>query len=497
MSEMREATRASARFPVAGGEMAELIRRKDWSQTALGPLEGWPQALKTVVAACLDAGFPQVVFWGADLVQVYNDAAIAILRAKHPGALGQPARECWAEIGADAAPLLERVMTTGKAERQEGFVVTPDRGAPREPACFDFCYGALRDESGAIAGVLVTGIETTERVRAKQALAALRESERGFRALANASSQAFFVMNADWSELYLLRGDGFLADTDAPTKNWLEKYIHPGDRARVGAEVAEAVRTQRALESESRVVLEDGNEGWWAARAVPIFNGEGKLARWLGAAGDISARKRVEAHRKLLLNELNHRVKNTLATVQSIAMQTLGGAPESAELVWRFESRLMALAKAHSLLTRRHWRGAALKELLAQELEPFGGETRARFAIAGDDVELEPKAALALAMAFHELATNAVKYGALSGSEGKIRIVSEVRAGDGGRVLRLTWTESDGPEVAQPMHRGFGTRLVRSGLAHELQGEVRLDYQPAGLVCTMRIPLASEVLAFD
>jgi two-component sensor histidine kinase len=205
---------------------------------------------------------------------------------------------------------------------------------------------------------------------------------------------------------------------------------------------------------------------------------------------DIATRKRDDEHRKFLENELNHRVKNTLASVQSIATQTLGGATENADLVWRFESRLMALAKAHNLLSRRHWRGAALHELLTLEMEPFGGGERLN--LAGDDVQLTPKVALALAMAFHELATNALQYGALSNREGKIEVNAQSRGG-GPRRLYLTWRESDGPKVNVPSHRGFGRRLLGAGLAHELAGDVRLEWSAPGVTCTMNIPLDSEV----
>ncbi|MGH8273983.1 MAG: CheR family methyltransferase, partial [Gammaproteobacteria bacterium] len=200
---------------------------------------------------------------------------------------------------------------------------------------------------------------------------------------------------------------------------------------------------------------------------------------------------RAEEHRKLLVNELNHRMKNTLSTVQSIATQTLGGSPANAEQVWVFESRLMALAKAHALLSRGDWESATLHDLLAQELAPFSGGERDRLVITGRNTELRSKVALALGMAFHELATNAVKYGALSRPGGKIRIASELLGTNRDR-LRLSWTETGGPEVKEPERRGFGSRLVEGGLAHELNGKVHIAYEPRGIVCTMEIPLTRE-----
>lgn len=204
---------------------------------------------------------------------------------------------------------------------------------------------------------------------------------------------------------------------------------------------------------------------------------------------DVTDQRRTEAHRQKLVNELNHRVRNTLSTVQSIAAQTLGGSFENAELIWAFESRLLALAKAHSLLASTEWHGVALHELLGQELEPFAGEKGKRYAIDGPDVELGPYTALALAMALHELGANAIHYGALSRPEGEIRIKTALPLKAGQPRLRLTWTERGGPEVTKPEYRGFGTRLIESGLAHELNGIIDLDYSLEGLICTIDVSL--------
>ncbi|MGH8162020.1 MAG: PAS domain-containing protein, partial [Gammaproteobacteria bacterium] len=209
------------------------------------------------------------------------------------------------------------------------------------------------------------------------------------------------------------------------------------------------------------------------------------------AIEDVTERLRAEEHRKLLVHELDHRVKNTLATVQSIAVQTFAGAPAYSELAWRFESRLMALAKTHRLLTRSRWRRVSVHELLAQELAPFSDGENDRLLITGDDVDLHTNTAFALGMAFHELATNAVKFGALSNPEGRIHVVTELVHGEPPR-FKLAWTETGGPKVEKPERRGFGSRLISGGLAYELGGKVSTDYRPEGLVCTMDIPLTEK-----
>jgi len=200
-------------------------------------------------------------------------------------------------------------------------------------------------------------------------------------------------------------------------------------------------------------------------------------------------------HLRFLLAELNHRTQNTLATVQAIAVQTLRGSADK-EVVDAFEGRILALSKAHSLLGSKHWQAVGLNEIIDRILQPFGLNDRrvAHFSIKGDDVRLQPKSALTLAMVFHELATNAAKYGALSNdAAGKIEIVWQVEPTPQGDRMRLRWQESGGPPVKPPGRKGFGSRLIEGGLAQDLDGEVHLDYKPAGLICQIIMPVPRQV----
>lgn len=205
----------------------------------------------------------------------------------------------------------------------------------------------------------------------------------------------------------------------------------------------------------------------------------------LAAEREIVARIAAEARQKLLLDELNHRVKNTLATVQSIAAQSLRHGEDVASVRETFEARLIALSQAHNLLTRDNWRGASLAELLATELMPYGGARGERVTLAGERVWLQPNTAVALGMAFHELATNAVKYGALSNEDGRVHVTWTLGPGPGPRQLRIVWREIGGPPVSKPQRRGFGSRVIVGGLAHQLDGMVDLDFAPAGVICTI------------
>ncbi len=203
---------------------------------------------------------------------------------------------------------------------------------------------------------------------------------------------------------------------------------------------------------------------------------------------DITKRKRFEEHREVLVGELNHRIKNVMATVQAIASQTLSSATSMEEARETFGSRLIALGRSHDLLTRENWAGANLRDIVTNTVEPLFAQEN-RFRIEGPYLWLEPSAALSIAMALHELVTNAAKYGALKTPEGQVAVTWRL-VGDGkDRRLSLQWRESGGPPVTQPARKGFGSRLLQRVLAAELAGEVGISYEPAGVVCTVDAPM--------
>lgn len=200
--------------------------------------------------------------------------------------------------------------------------------------------------------------------------------------------------------------------------------------------------------------------------------------------------------RTFLLRELDHRVKNTLASVQSIASQTLRTAPSSAAFAESFELRLMALSRAHEMLTRQAWGRADLHDILAAATEPFGGLQGPRFTVRGPAMDISPETAVAMHMTLHELLVNAAKYGALSTSIGHVVIdwAIESQAAGRGEELVLRWIERGGPPISSvPQHEGFGSRLIKRGLARDLGGSALMAFEPGGLHFTLRAPLSTRV----
>ena len=222
----------------------------------------------------------------------------------------------------------------------------------------------------------------------------------------------------------------------------------------------------------------------------------GKLIQHFLSLVDTTKHERAREHAAMLIDELNHRVKNTLATVQSIVIQAVRNSSDPQIVRESIETRLAALSRSHDLLGREKWDGAGLHDLVREALSPFSvTEGRAeRFTIEGDNVRLSPKATLALGIAVNELATNAVKYGAFSNEAGTISITWTLDEKPDGRWLRLQWREKGGPPVAPPTRKGFGSRVIEQGLAHELEGKVVLDYSAAGVVCTIDVPAPQAVL---
>jgi PAS domain S-box-containing protein len=342
-----------------------------------------------------------------------------------------------------------------------------------------------RDEEVALVGEVAE--RTWAAVARARAERALRESEWRYRALFDALDEGFCLLErvdtapdqpSDYR--YLVTNPAFATHTgingvvgrtmrdvfpDA-SAFWYDTFDSV-----IGS--GEAFRFEHGLVTRGRVFdvyacrLDDGSH----RRVAVLFH-------------DITERKRHEQHQRLLLHELNHRVKNTLVTVQSMAMQSFraGVDPELARI--QFDGRLMALSRAHDILTRESWGRAPLAEIVREAIAPYRDQHHDRLRAEGPPVWLPPRHSLAFAMVLHELGTNAVKYGALSNQDGRIDIQWQANG-----KLRLQWIESGGPPVEPPTGRGFGSRLIERGLRHEIGGRVTLDFAREGVVCTIEVTL--------
>jgi PAS domain S-box-containing protein len=234
----------------------------------------------------------------------------------------------------------------------------------------------------------------------------------------------------------------------------------------------------------------DGTAFWATVFVSPVLDPSGAVVQHFASFMDTTRHKNEKDRLRFLLDELNHRTQNTLATVLAIAKQTLASAADG-EIVSLFEGRVLALSKAQALLGRTSWDRVGMRDIIDRILEPFGLHdlSTKRFRAEGDDVRLQPKVALSLAMVFHELATNAAKHGALSNDAGRVSIAWRVEPFLEGIGMQLLWRESDGPPVTPSGRKGFGSRLIERGLAQELNGEVRLVYDPTGVSCHIAMPL--------
>jgi two-component sensor histidine kinase len=351
-----------------GGKTGALIRALDWSKTSLGPISAWPPHLKVTVSLILPAQAQIVLFWGPEFVALYNDAYAPTIGNKHPGALGRPARENWAELWDDLEPLLRRVLETGETVFAKDRPFYIERHGYPENVYFDISYSPVRDEAGKVEGVLCIVSETTERVVAQE-------------------------------------------------------------------------------------------------------------------------------RQRLLLRETNHRLKNLFAMIDAMITLSVRSARTPQEFAQALRGRLAALLRAKELVRpgtigTEHAAGerTTVDALVRTILQPYDDDSfRERISATGPHVSVGAKAVTSLALALHESATNAVKYGALSEPDGRIRIKWETHGND----LRLEWEETGGPAiVVAPNARGFGSVLTERSIISQLGGKIEYDWQRNGLKLRITVPLA-------
>ena len=304
-------------------------------------------------------------------------------------------------------------------------------------------------------------------------------TEEGLQTILNGIGEGFYAVDRDW-RIILFNDEAARHFRRTPEEVLGRNLWEMFPRARetgLGQLFLTTMQSRETVRSETESVIFRGH--WLAYRLFPLGDGIGVVFR------DITDRRHAEAQRDLLIKELEHRIKNTLTLVQSIADQTFRNSGLNSSATEIFAARLVSLSNVHAVLTQRSWDSADLHEIIVVAVGPHRTPENERFAMQGPILRLGPKAAVALSMAVHELCTNATKYGALSVEQGQVEIAWSVEQGQ----FRWIWQERGGPAVAVPKQTGFGSRLIERLLADQLSGQVRMNYEPTGLVCTIDAPL--------
>jgi two-component sensor histidine kinase len=541
MPAQQDAMQNRADFLEGGGELGALMRGRDWS-ASLGDPAFWPQSLKTCLRVCLASRQPMWVWWGPDLINFYNDAYLPVIGGRHPHALGQPARQVWHEIWPQIEGRIAATLA-GQSSYSEAELLIMERNGYREETYYTFSFSPVPDDDGNIGGILCANTDDTERVVGARRLVLLRDLaahtwdaatvDDVYRLSAEALSSD--PRDMPFALLYRLHSDGKSAVLRGACGMPVGHAAAPAALALDGAgawpvgEVARLAKPRHVTGLKEKftglptgpwedapdeaLLLPLSTGADTAARGVMIlglnpyrpkdagmedfahltarqiasalinveaFEAEHERARAAEyLALEVEQRRRVEKQQNLLLDELNHRVKNTLSTVQAIALQTLRGVDARARD--SFIARLFAMSSQHDLLTLDNWEGASFEGVLRRALAPYRDEAGARLDVEGPPVHLTPKRALALGMAFHELATNAARYGALSNDKGRVH--ARWTLSDDAKRMHFTWRETGGPPVSAPSAKGFGLRLIEHGVAREISASVKLSYPAEGLIC--------------
>ena len=329
-----------------------------------------------------------------------------------------------------------------------------------------------------------------ERTAELEASAAeLRKSEERLRLAFDAAEMGWWdydiVANrVSWSPS-LVRIMGFSPQSFGATIEGALKHVHPDDRKQFLALVQQGIEEDRRQNCELRFVRPDGSVRWSLAAGQVIRDAKNRPIHFAGVDLDITARKQAEERQLMLVRELDHRAKNLLAVVQSVLR--LSHANTTEEFVAAVDGRIRALARAHALLSESRWQSVDIDRIVEEEIAPFSTEQIRQIVAAGPSVSLRPATAQSLALALHELVTNAVKYGALSVPHGRVALGWELKS----EALALRWIETGGPPAKPPSRKGFGTSVIEASIERQLGGRATFDWRPEGLYCSLIIPMGN------
>jgi two-component sensor histidine kinase len=359
------------------GEVASLIRARDWSRSPLGSIENWPPSLRTALDICLHASSPVAVYWGSELITLYNDVCAGLIGDRHPRALGMRASDLYSDIWESVGPLFNTAFNEGISTGSRNQPLPINQNGQHKELRFDFTANPVRDEDGNVAGLLVIAFDITDHLRIASALV------------------------AEMSEL-----------------------------------------------------------------------------------------QRLQSHQRVLVAELQHRTRNLLAVVRAIASQSFEGRINDSALE-SFLQRLSALGRAQGLISRAECDRVNLSDIVWTELEAHAPSARSRLEVHGPAVRLSSHQVQTVALALHELVTNAVKYGALRAAEGRLSVTWETWLSSNGRQrLALLWRESGVEMPSQALiRRGQGRELIENSLRFSLHAETQLVFSSDGVWCRIELPV--------
>ncbi len=473
-------------FLAGGGQMGALMRSHDWAATPFGPAADWPAELKVIAAFVLASPQPMMVWWGPDLLQIYNDAFAALMGPeRHPGAFAAAARDSWGEIWETLGPQVTHVLGGGQPDWNEEQLVQITRHGMRRSLWWTYGFSPVM-AGGAVAGVVLSCQEVTARQRLthrirqqSERLQQLFEQAPGFIAILTGPQHVVQFANAAYRALV---GDRPLigrtvADIlpEASNQSFLDRLDevyrtgepHLGNRVPLTLVDGEGARQDFVLDFIYQPIVED----------------DGQISGIFVQGHDVTAHAIAEKNLTLINHELKHRVKNTLAVTTGIVNQTLRNRGND-ELLATLRARISAYARAHDILAPQTWATGTVRGAVTSAIQSFqtqGG----RFTLEGPDVTLGSRQVLSLSLAVHELAVNARRYGALSQPTGRVDIRWVLHDPEGEPKFEFSWQETGGPPCSEPERHGFGLHLVSRVLAGDFDATTSIAFPASGMTFTM------------
>ncbi|MCB8837058.1 sensor histidine kinase [Aurantimonas sp. VKM B-3413] len=495
MTTKRTASASGWTFP--GGPSAQGLRSHDWAGTALGDIGGWAPNLRTAVDICLGSPFPCLIWWGTSLVQIPNAAACA-LRADLAERLGTPAATVWAAAWQSLGPKVADLCAL-ECEADGDIFELGFGEDDEETRAISFWATVIRDQSGNVAGLFLAATPRgpvegraadPEPSSGEPPGSETRETRRRLKTLVESIPQLVWSGdsngNWNWASPQWEAFTGLSAQASLG-RGWLEA-VHPEDRAVAEAVFAKA-SSSRSFDVDYRLREASGRYRWFQTRATPSFDEAGTIVEWFGTSTDVDDLKRLQEHERWLLGELQHRVRNSLAVIRSIARRTADTSETAEDYAMHFEGRLDSFARVQAAATHNPGTDLSLLDLVADELVAATAREGENVSIKGPPVRLALDQAEIFGLAVHELTTNAIKFGALSEPGGHIAVRWQIESDDE-KTMQFSWKETGvtmDPEA--PRRHGFGMEMLQRTLRYQLSASASIAFEPGGLSCRITMPL--------